>query len=253
MPESSLPAQENIQPTTPPIPIARPNNWLLIGLGLLLLFSLGSIGFLFYQNNQLKKQIAQLQVKPTPTIPQPTPTTDPTADWKTYLYKESDFKSNSPEIPDYEYQGKITFKHPFSYKFYEGTCRSYYHEDKGLFCVNIGGLALSKEGEVELTRFLELFDLKNEDHLKEFELTTSNHNVISEENIGGYKHIVKKLEIEMDTAPSVGYETKATVYNVNTNLVGFRFTLAEDEGISRPELKTIEEEILQIIQTIETE
>lgn len=91
--------QENIQ-TTPPIASAsKPNNLLLIGLGALLLLSLGSTGFLFYQNSQLKKQIAQLQTTPTaaaspsltPTITALSPTETPKiqpvdipSDWKEF-------------------------------------------------------------------------------------------------------------------------------------------------------------------------
>lgn len=95
---------ENIQTTTPPTsPASKTNNWLLIGLGILLILSLGSTGFLFYQNAQLKKQIAQLQVKPTPVVspspiiaPSPTPTPDLIADWKIYTNSEYGYKVKYP-------------------------------------------------------------------------------------------------------------------------------------------------------------
>ena len=65
--------------------------------------------------------------------------------------------------------------------------------------------------------------------------------------------LLKKIKTEMDTSQNPGYETTATVYNVNTGPIGFRFTLMENEGISGSELKTMEEEVLKIINTIEVQ
>jgi len=78
-------------------------QWLVIGLAVSLIVSLGVAGFFVYQNYQLKQQALQKQpaslpeATGTPEIPSPTtPTVNPTANWKTYTNNEY----------------KLTFKYP---------------------------------------------------------------------------------------------------------------------------------------------
>lgn len=85
------------QPVAPPVPatLSKNNNFLAILLSVFLAITLLIGGYLFLQVQGLTKQLAQLQVQPTATplsTEIPSPTTDPTANWKTY---------NSPEIGDY--------------------------------------------------------------------------------------------------------------------------------------------------------
>ncbi len=58
-------------------------------LVLLLLLSLGSTAFLYYQNTQLKNMLASYQ---TIVSPAPSATTDSAANWKTYAAKKFSFK-----------------------------------------------------------------------------------------------------------------------------------------------------------------
>lgn len=63
------------------------NNFLLILLVILSLAASGAAIAAIHENNQLKKQIAQLQQQAagSPSAPaEPTPTPNPTEDWKTY-------------------------------------------------------------------------------------------------------------------------------------------------------------------------
>lgn len=101
------------QPITPPIPTPAPtpqpqetppmkgepqsggNNNLFLGLLVILLaLALALAGYLFYQNMQLKSQIMKLQ---TVSSPSPTPTLDPTADWKTYINEKYGFNFKYPD------------------------------------------------------------------------------------------------------------------------------------------------------------
>ena len=77
------PEQPAGQPSiaAPPMP-AKPKSWFLILLIIfIILLSLGTAGFFAYQYVQLKNQV--IQTKPTP-VTSPSPTPDPTANWKTY-------------------------------------------------------------------------------------------------------------------------------------------------------------------------
>lgn len=71
----AVPPVANKTPQTKPL--------LIISLVLLILILFGGIGFLVYQNSQLKKQ-QSLQVKPTPTKVSPAPKIDPTANWQSF-------------------------------------------------------------------------------------------------------------------------------------------------------------------------
>lgn len=68
-------------------PIATPTSKTPIGLvflfSILTLVLIGTTGFLYYQNQQLSRQIAILKATPTPS-PTQSPTQDPTYNWKTY-------------------------------------------------------------------------------------------------------------------------------------------------------------------------
>jgi len=75
--------QNPVQETVPNhVPVSTPptnRSLLIILFSFFILILLASTGFLYYQNQQLKKQLAGYQTQPTPS-----PTFDPTADWKTY-------------------------------------------------------------------------------------------------------------------------------------------------------------------------
>lgn len=64
--------------------------WIVIGLAIMMVFSLGTIGYFGYQNYRMKQQIRQKQSTPLPVVTKqpeaanPTPTIDPIAEWKTY-------------------------------------------------------------------------------------------------------------------------------------------------------------------------
>lgn len=226
-------------------------------LSFLLIISLALSTYSIHRTTQLRNQIAQskYQVAQPSTNssslrePEPTPSPKTTTPWMTYIYNKKSFESVSPNFLDYEYKGKISFRYPATYNLKEYACHTAYHPDKGKYCYNMGGLLLSKGESVKKIDFLEFFDLRNENHRQHF----YNHNLISENTLEGYKYDVKRLKTNLDTAPSPGYENRALVYSVDTNLIGFLFTLREDLEISKSEMDTIEEEILQIIKTIEVE
>jgi hypothetical protein len=72
---------------------------LLILIICLLFVSLAASGFLFYQNLQLKKQISQLSVQPSPIpLVSPSPAAEAeTADWKTYTSNDQKFSFKVPK------------------------------------------------------------------------------------------------------------------------------------------------------------
>jgi len=79
-------------------------RWVIPGLIILVILSLSLTGYFAYQNFQIKKEQPNLaQITPTPTTETPSPTTDPTINWKTYnndLYKFSfKYPSRWSEIP----------------------------------------------------------------------------------------------------------------------------------------------------------
>lgn len=88
-----------MDPTIPPQPVApistKQKNPLLTIIVIIILFlSLGAVGFLMYQNQQLKQQIAIL----TKPIPSPIPTTipDEADNWKTYNNNKYNFSFKYP-------------------------------------------------------------------------------------------------------------------------------------------------------------
>ena len=82
-------------PVTPisPNPVPPKNNLLSVFIVIIPLLALCAIGFLAYQNYQLKHQISQFQ----PTIT-PVPTPDATANWKLYSLKNFSIKVPSELI-----------------------------------------------------------------------------------------------------------------------------------------------------------
>lgn len=97
----SLPPKD-IQTATPPTPTpSKPKNWPLIVVFIFSLLLFGVVLFLAWQNYQLRKQIIPVQPTPTPII-SPLPTTNPTANWKTYRNEAIEFK-----YPEYLEQGSL--------------------------------------------------------------------------------------------------------------------------------------------------
>jgi hypothetical protein len=84
-------------PQTPQIPqTGKDNHWVsILAMAIFILFALGVVAFLYYQNQQLKSMLANYQ---TPVAsPTPTATTDPTANWKTYTNKALGIEFKYPE------------------------------------------------------------------------------------------------------------------------------------------------------------
>ena len=84
-------AEEIIPPQATPAPLAAKTSWTIPLILILALFSLGISAYLFWQNQQLRQQLASIQAQtPTSTMPSPSPvlaaspTPDPTIDWQTY-------------------------------------------------------------------------------------------------------------------------------------------------------------------------
>ena len=92
------------QPIQPPIIIPdfqpKPNYLKTVLFSVLIVFTLGLIAYLFFQNQKLQKQVLNPPVSPTVQTPSPTPKTvslitippDETAGWKTYTYKDIIFR-----------------------------------------------------------------------------------------------------------------------------------------------------------------
>jgi hypothetical protein len=177
------------------------------------------------------------------------PTTNPTDGWKVYNYQKKDFKAKSSEFLDYEYQGNISFKYPPNYIFQKTACRTAFHKEKGKYCLNVGGLNLTTKNDLEINNFLELFDLNNENQVSEF----NRDSIISQKVMTNLKYDVSKLDTKLDLTPEEGFEGGATVYKVNTGRVGFKFTIRNYLKLQTTELKDLEKNILQIIQTIEVD
>jgi Ca2+/Na+ antiporter len=81
-------------------PTIRPSNHssniTVISMAIFVLACLVVVGFLYYQNQELKSMLANYQTKPTAS-PTPTATTDPTASWQTYINKKGNFSFKYPD------------------------------------------------------------------------------------------------------------------------------------------------------------
>lgn len=103
--------QSEAQKTAQASPVPQTNKPLIIGLVVIILLLLGSTGYLIYQNNLLRQQIAP---SPTPTSPSPSPTADPTANWKTYTNDKY----------------KVSFKYPENWEFFSESKENYINRNK---------------------------------------------------------------------------------------------------------------------------
>ena len=105
MAEESIPTTQTQQPPPveklpeiKPATASKPKTFLFAFLIILIFILIGVIGFLAYQNNQLRKDLAQskiVQVKATPT-----PTPEPKLIWQTYT--NSDYKYSVDYPGDWE-------------------------------------------------------------------------------------------------------------------------------------------------------
>jgi hypothetical protein len=97
-------------PEAKPIMPPKPKTPLLVILIVLILALIGATGYLAYQNYQLKQQVSQLQ-----TTPSPTPSPDPTANWKTYKDEAVGFSLMYPSTWNYSIEQETTMsKDPYS-------------------------------------------------------------------------------------------------------------------------------------------
>lgn len=90
-------------PPPPPIPEQPKSNYQkpLIGiLALLIVIILGVAGYFYFQNQELQKKM--IQTLPT-TTPFPSATTDPTANWKTYINNQIGISFSYPQELIYSY------------------------------------------------------------------------------------------------------------------------------------------------------
>lgn len=118
--------QETVQPDVKPtVKKTKNNNTFLVVLLIILFFiASGIVVYAVYQNNQLKKQIAQLktQTNQNPSTPdqltpslsseqladsKPSPSPDPTENWKTYSNNELSFKYPSDWTVDKVHNNRI--------------------------------------------------------------------------------------------------------------------------------------------------
>ena len=106
------------QPIQPAIQIPefqpKPNYLKTIIFLVLIVFTLGLIAYLFFQNQKLQKQVLNPQVSPTIQAPSPTPKTvssisiapDETAGWKTYTNTTNKYSLSYP--PTWQIRENVT-------------------------------------------------------------------------------------------------------------------------------------------------
>jgi hypothetical protein len=100
-PVQTSPTPETQIPEAPQIPrVERDDHWIsILAMAIFILFSLGVVIFLYYQNQQLKNMLANYQVQPIAS-PTPTATSDQTANLKTYTDSKGVFEFKYPETSD---------------------------------------------------------------------------------------------------------------------------------------------------------
>jgi len=114
--EAQITPREATQQSTQASGAPKQKSWAVIGLTALVLFFLGTTGFLTYQNFQLRKQVAGIPPTPSSTVGTPTPTAtasspttvestptqEPMTNWKSYTNDRYNFTFKYPS--DWEYQ-----------------------------------------------------------------------------------------------------------------------------------------------------
>ena len=90
-----------MDPQPVPQPQKRSSIFLPIFLGLLCLLFAVSTGYLYYQNLTLQKKIISVTPTPAPTV-QPTPATDATANWNTYVNARYGISFKYPDTATYK-------------------------------------------------------------------------------------------------------------------------------------------------------
>jgi len=97
VPQDQPSSQKTVQSPVPTPEIPKKKTVLIVGGVILVLAFLGVIGAFAYQNYQFKKQAFQPQPSTEKTTVNPTPTTEPIADWKVYKNETFDFSLKYPK------------------------------------------------------------------------------------------------------------------------------------------------------------
>ncbi len=100
----------------------------VLAMAIFVLLSLGSVAFLYYQNQQLKTMLASYQAPVVSATP--TGTTDPTTDWKTYINTTYGYSIKHPQ----DYEEREDFDRPANSK----------TTNLGLFNPNIGSVYITE-------------------------------------------------------------------------------------------------------------
>lgn len=207
------------QPVAPPVPPVFPkkNNLAVILLSVFLLVTLLISGYLFLQVQSLTKQLAQLQVQPTPT-PQsteiPSPTLDPTANWKTFVNTTFKYLLKYPQTWLVSAKGNVdptTFDMPI----FESKC----NYEKGELCQQI---------YVEATRNSDPADL-NPTFVKNDDIVTNTQNLKID---GETAKIFEHFQTNYQGVPGIFR------YVILTNHAGYRYTILYLESKKGKEFKT---------------
>ena len=127
--------QAPVQPAAPEFTeSAQPKTkkWLIVGLVAFAAALLTTVGFLIYQNLQLKKQPSQptpaSQTAPTPATTSPTTQPDETAGWETYVIDE-----------------RVSFEYPPTWAVLTVSPEEYRFENGGMFVTNCTLFLQNKE------------------------------------------------------------------------------------------------------------
>lgn len=170
--------------------------------------------------------------------------------WEKYTYSNLDYIGNGL-FPVHEYEGSFSFLYPSNYVLAYVTCRWSYSEEEGEKCMNIGRINFHEIAPRYDIDDLEIFDLSDERHIREFASILSYSEILEEKYIENHRYQVRRIEYD----PVESYEAPESsetviVYQVDAGLVGFWFSILPSK-YSSPELEMVEKEILQIIYSIE--
>mgnify|MGYP001577369556 CR=1 FL=1 len=99
-PQTPAPISPAPVPTPPmtPAPLQPTSNIATTVLIIVVLILLGTTGYFAYQNYLLQQKITSLQNQTMNVLLSPSPTTDPTINWKTYVNTQRGFILKFPEI-----------------------------------------------------------------------------------------------------------------------------------------------------------